>query len=48
MKTPFQEGVHAARDGKLYCENPYPENMERHWQWLAGWTAYKNKLGEIR
>ena len=43
MNTPTDEGREAAMEGKLYCENPYPETMEAHWQWLAGWAEQKER-----
>lgn len=47
MKTPFQLGIHAALNGKRWQENPYSDKTANHMRWLAGWCAYKNKLGEI-
>jgi ribosome modulation factor len=47
MKTPYQKGIHAAIDGKLRFENPYPKSMVSHWSWLAGWVAYKERMGAI-
>lgn len=33
-----EEGRKARREGHKIDANPYPEDEERHWNWLDGWS----------
>jgi hypothetical protein len=33
----------AAAQGKRYDENPFPETMNAHFEWLAGWEMMKRE-----
>ena len=35
------EGLNAARKGEGMDDNPYDENNDLHFEWLAAWTSYK-------
>lgn len=32
------EGRTAYKNGVKVGDNPYPENDDRHWQWMKGWA----------
>jgi hypothetical protein len=43
IKTAFQKGYFAARDGVVVGDNPYNDTteVELHFQWMNGHTFYR-------
>ena len=37
----FQSGRQAGRDGVKVGDNPYHEDSNEHWEWMAGWVTQK-------